>query len=627
MLQTMRQLAQSWVFKGLMMILVVSFGIWGIGDIFRGNPLQRTVAKVGGEAIPVVEVQRQFDTMLTQMRRSFGPDVTVEQAKSLGLLDKALEALVTRKQIDLEAKHLGIAVTDKQVVDWLMTQPELRNKDGSLDRDAIYREAEREGVREADFIHEWEGLITERELFYPFAHSGGVPATIIDAITKAQGQKRILDVITIANDSMQGVPAPTDKELHDFYAQNPQTFTAPEYRAITIAVLSTNDITKDMAISDDEVKKEYDTHLAQYAAPERRDIVQVLLPDADKAKQLATAAQASGNLTAAATAMSFKPEPINQVQQDTLPPSLAAPIFALKPGQVSNPIQSELGWHVIQLKSITPAGTAPFDKVKNELRDTMRRDRAADVAAQSANQLDDALAGGRSLEDIADSLHMHLIKIPGLDAHGKLENGKDPADLPDHKDVLDAAFAQGAGETSPVIDDKSGNYIVVRTDQITPSGVRPFDKIRDDVAAAWKAQQQETRAAAAADRIAKELRGGKPPSAFAAEAGVEVRVSKPISRLGDNDPSLPASLLPQIEKLKKGEVTTAAIPGHEVVLRLAQVVDLDKAAVEAAAPKVDNDLERQTDQEFIGEYRDYLRDQFPPTVNQDVFDAMRQQGS
>ena len=354
MLQTMRHLAQSWLFKGLMMILVVSFGIWEIGDIFRGNPMQRAVATVGGEFIIVQDLNKEFQFDLVQMRRSYGADLTEQQAKRYGLLDKVLEEMISRKQLELESKSLGIDITEKATIDWFAAQSDFRNKDGSFNKELFHRAAEKDGLGDAAFIAKWRRVIEQRELLYPFANNRKVPQAIINAVALARGQKRILNVVTLADDSMRNIPAPDEKTLRGFYEKNPKSFTAPEYRAFTIARLATADMEKDVVITDDQAKKEYQAHLELYLHPERRDILQAVVQDENKAKQLAAAAHSGDDLTKAAASMGIKTVPIDQTEEKTLLPELAGPVFALKLGQISDPIKSTLGWHVVQLKKITP---------------------------------------------------------------------------------------------------------------------------------------------------------------------------------------------------------------------------------------------------------------------------------
>ncbi|MDP9128255.1 MAG: peptidylprolyl isomerase, partial [Pseudomonadota bacterium] len=326
----MRNLAQFWVFKGLMVILVISFGIWGIGDMFRGNPLQRPVARVGDKVITVQELNKEFEATLVKMRQSLGAELTAPQAKQFGLLDRALDSLAERAGVDLELDHLGIDVTTKAAVDWIALQPELRNKDGSFNKELFRKAADRRHMSEAEFIESSRHAMASFTLFSSFGTGGNVPKAMVDALYIARGQKRVLDVVTLANDSIRDLPQPDDKVLHDFYDKNPSLFTAPEYRGLTVAQLALEDIMKDVVISDEQVRKDYADHVAQYAHPERRDVLQVVVQGEAKGKEIADAARAVGNLAAAAKDKGFKTVPLNQTEEKTLLAELAKPVFSLK---------------------------------------------------------------------------------------------------------------------------------------------------------------------------------------------------------------------------------------------------------------------------------------------------------
>src|SRR5262249_688979 len=142
-LRTIRKLADFWLFKALMLILIVSFVMWGVGDIFRGNPQQRAVAKVDGTSITVHELQNGFKESLARARQTLDPSLTEQKAKQLGLVEIALDALIGRTEVSLEAKRLGVELTPEATVNWLATRHELRNKDGSLNKDMFRRLAER----------------------------------------------------------------------------------------------------------------------------------------------------------------------------------------------------------------------------------------------------------------------------------------------------------------------------------------------------------------------------------------------------------------------------------------------------------------------------------------------------
>jgi peptidyl-prolyl cis-trans isomerase D len=626
MLQTMRHLAQSWVFKALMLFLIVSFCLWGIGDIFRGNPLQRTIAKVGKLSISVETLDHSFQGTLARARQMLGPELTAQQARQMGIYDQTLNELIEHAEVEQQVSKLGLEVSDKEFLGQVAAMPQFRNPDGSFNRDLFRRAVTQSDLSERSFIDRARKEMAQQQLLVALHDEPKIPDTIADSLYRARGQKRILDVVSVKDNAYGDVPAPDDKALQDFYQKNSQQFMAPEYRGLTIARLATDDVAKDIAISDADLKKAYGAKSAGLAQPERRDLVQVVLHDEDKAKQLAVNAKKSDNLAEAAKSAGLSAVALNATDAKSMLPELAKSVFAMPAGQISDPIKTALGWHVIEVKKIIPSGTPDFDSLKDSLRDSLKRDQAIESVTREVNDLDDQLAAGHSLEDIADDMKLRLIKIPALDAEGKTPDGKDPAELPDRADVLKAAFSQGSGEVSPILDDKQGNYVVVRTDQITPAAVPAFEKIRDHVAAAWIASEAAKRAAAAADAIAKGMREGKPASSFAAQAGVDVRVSKPISILGDNDPDLSQEILPQIFKLKKGDVITVPLEGRQLVLRLAEFVDADPKAEDATKAKLGDELANQLPNDRGAEYAKYLRILMPVEIDESLLETLRQQG-
>jgi peptidyl-prolyl cis-trans isomerase D len=620
----MRHLAQSWLFKGLMLILIISFGIWGIGDMFRGNPLQRTVAKAGNASITVQTLNREFEQTLGRARQMFGSALTADEARQYGMLDKALDGLIDRAIMDQEIKRLGINVSEKAVLERLAAQPQFRDKDGKFNRALFQQILAQARLNESDFLLQGREDLGRRQIIDTLSDNGSPPSAIVDAVYNARAQKRILDVVTLKNESIVGIPEPEEKTLREFYEKNSKLFTAPEYRAITIARLSTDDIMKDVTISDDQVQKQFDATSEKLMQPERRDILQVVMQDQDKANDLAAAAKESGDLVLAAKAHGYDTVSLNKANEGSLLQELATPVFALQLGQVSGPLKSSLGWHVLQVKKIYAAGKPALADVQEDLRQSMTRDQAIEAATRITNQLDDELAANHSLDDIADTLKLRLIKIPALDLTGKTPEGKDPPEMPFKAALLKAAFAQSSGETSPVMDDKNGNYFVVRTDEITASAVKPFAQILDDVGKAWLEQEKAKRAMEESDKIAAAMREGKAASSFAGERGIDVRVSKPVSLIGDKDPALPTTILPQIFRMKKGDVITSVQPGQQFILRLAETID-ELEHDESGHGKVLGDLSEHIPTELVEEYIQHLRATYPIEINREVLESVMPQ--
>ena len=624
MLQSMRQIAHSWVVKGLMLFLIVSFSIWGIGDVFRGNSLRKTVAKVGNSDISVQQLNRLFEETLAQARQKVAPNLTAQQARQMGLLEKALEGEIKRQLIDMEIQRQGINVSPESVLKVLADEPQFRTKDGQFNKPLFRQLLEQQRLSEKAFIARGQQDMSRRLLLGSLGGSHSVPQTVVDALYKARAQKRVLDVVTVDADKLGGIPSPDDKALHEFYDHNGVLFTAPEYRGITVASLSTETLAKDISISDEQVKKEYDAKLDDLALPERRDVVQVVLQDEAKAAKLAKQAHGAADLASAASAEKETAIPLDKLEEKNLMPELSKVVFALREGEISAPVKTQLGWHVVQLKKILPAGTPSFDKIKDKLREDMRRDQSVEAATRFVNQLDDQLAAGHSLDDIADGLKLRLVKIAAVDSTGLSPEGKAPAEFPNKEEVLKDAFAQNAGETSPVQDDKAGHYYVVRTEEITPAGARPFDGIKPAVATAWKTHERSLKAQAEAEKIAKALHEGKAAAAFNGDEGVSSRTSSPLSLLGDTDHALPPALAAQAFKLKKGETATAVDGDKQVVIRLASITGSDTAKADPRKNLIVAEIKKAEGGELLDQYLLYLRTVFPVKTYTDALDHMRQ---
>jgi peptidyl-prolyl cis-trans isomerase D len=628
MLQTMRDLGKSWIFKSLMGLLIVTFAVWGIGDIFRGNPQHRNVATVGSEGISVQTLQQEFQRTMKEARQSFGPDFTVAQAHQLGFLDRTLTLLVQKSLFDQNLRQLGIRVSEQAVLDRLASHPQFRTEDGRFNRQLFQMILRQNGLSEESFLLSQREEDGRRMLFEALAANPEIPDLMIDNLYRARGMQRYFEILTLADSAIEDLPKPSEDELKSFHEKNGDKFRAPEYRALTIVRLAASDVVKDVSVSDAQLKEAYDSKKEELGQPEKRDFVQVVLQDEAKAKEVSALAKKEGDLAKAAKEKGFSVVPMNGVDaKKGALPDLYKALFDLKEKEVSAPIHSPMGWHVAEVKAVHAAHIPSFDEAKDKLRATLKQDMAIEALTRTVNQLDDALAGGRALEEVADELHLRLIKIPDLGADGVKADGKAPAELPDRDQILKVAFAQSAGETSSVMEDKSSNdnaYVAVRTDDVNPAHVLSYDEVKDKVLASWKKDQQAKKAADQVETIASEVRSGKSLSSFATVKGADLRLSQPVTLLGEADKAIPVKALPQLVRLKKGEVMTAVSGDKHFVLRLAEVKQVNPAK-DASRQKILAQLSEEMPNDLVSEYGKNLGRIYKVKINQDLLDMQRHQ--
>ena len=611
--------------KGFMALLVLSFSIWGIGDIFRGNALQKTVASVGDEKIDIQKARQLFDQLLSTARQNFDPNLTAQQAKQLGLLEKAVGDEIKRIQVDTNIKQLGIRIPPEEVIKFLSSLPQFRTPDGKLDKQMFARLLQQQRMSEAAFMQQEGTEIARSALFETIAATNFIPKTVSDEIYKAAAQKRILDVVVIDSNKIDGIKLPSDEELHAFYDKNQQRFMAPEYRSMTVASLSVDEIAKNMSVSEEELRKAYDEKREDFAVPEKRELIQVVTQDEAKAKKIYEKASARGDLVFAAKEFGEASVPLGLMADKDIMPELSKPIFAAKSGNIINPVKTQLGWHIVQVKNVYPAAVPEFEKIKSSLKEELIKDKAIESSTDIANKIDDNLAAGHEIEDFADDLRLRLNKLPAVDVNGKDPDGKAVNADGFVSDAMKYAFEQNAGETSPIQDNKNGIYYVVRTDNSTPAGVRPYDAVKKDVASAWKAEEQMKIAGEKAKSIESELKKGAKLASFANGRDISVRTSAPLSDLGDIDKTLPQDLLAMAFKIKKGETTIVASQDKQYVGRLSTIIPADLSKDDSKRKLLVVELRKQVKDELIDQYVGYLNTLLPAEIDVQAMDALRQQ--
>ncbi|WP_454018208.1 SurA N-terminal domain-containing protein [Azospirillum sp. Marseille-Q6669] len=258
MLQFIRTYAGSWVVKILFVLLIVSFAAWGIGDMIRTGGISSTVASVGKVEIDRAELDQEFRRQMERLRPMVGGNLTTEQARQFGLLDQSLSALVQRALYDQAARDAGISVGPDVVRQRIAEEPAFRNAQNQFDP-AQFRSVLRNNQLTEDGYVALLRRETARELVAGAVGAGVTPPKpLVQDLYRFRGERRVAEVVTLPNAAIGDVGVPDEAELTRYYENHHQVrFTAPEYRSLSIAQLSADEIAKDIQIPDNELRAAY----------------------------------------------------------------------------------------------------------------------------------------------------------------------------------------------------------------------------------------------------------------------------------------------------------------------------------------------------------------------------------
>ena len=623
MLQAIRSKAGSIVVKGLFVLLIGLFGIWGIGDIFRNRSTDTVVATVGDQTIRAEEVQTALRRALDQLNARFGGGIDLEQAKRLGLVDETLGQVINRSLADQEVAQLRLEVSDDLVRSVITGNPSFRTPDGHFNRAQFDAALAANHLSEDQYVALLRRDIPRNDLLQAVTAGAVAPQSMVDALYRYRNEKRIADIVSLPIAGAGDVGQPSDTDLTAFHDAHQDLFRAPEYRSFTLASLDPSDIAKGIEVPDAKLKEEYDQRQDEFQIPERRDVEQILAPTEDKAKEAEAALAAGKDWKEVATTIAGQdPETIDLglTKREEMPSALADVAFELPLNKASEPVNTPLGWHILRVVRIEPSETQSFDQAKPKLEAKLAHEEAVDRIYKVANSVDDALAGGGSLDEVAAKFGLKTSQIPAADIGGHDVEGK-PVTLPlAPEEVLKLAFATSADQTSRVTETSDGAIFVLRTDKVIPPEVRPLADVKDKAIAAWQADKQRETVANEAEGLAAAVKPEMRLAAVAAEKGLKVVTSPPLPRRPAAGTAPPA-LVTKLFAAKPGDVVTAADPTGSYVAQLGEI-QFPEAPSQTATADVSREIAAALRADLGEELTQALRPRFPVEIYHDTLSRL-----
>ena len=623
MLNSLRASVSSWIVKILFLLLVASFAVWGIGDIFRSPGQETTVAQVGDVAITSEQLSRELRREIDRLQPLFGGQLDLEQARQIGLDRRVLNDIISRTLFNVYAAEVGLTVPDDLVVQRIRSDPVFRNDLGQFDRSRFGFLLQQNGLTEPEYVSMLRRDIARDQLVNAVAAGVSAPPALVEALYSYRAETRVAETLLIPASSAPEIAAPDDAALAAFHEEHAGRYQAPEYRSVTIVELSPQALAKEIKISDDEVRVAYEERRGEFDIPERRQIEQIVFPDqaaADAASDMLREGLAFAEVAQRTTGGA--PIDLGTVEQSTMLQELSEAAFATQEGQVSAPVQSPLGWHLLHVTGVEPAHVPTFEELEGRLRQEIAMNQAVDSIISIANQLEDELAGGSTLEEAAEQLNLSMTQIEAVSSAGRTPDGTETA-LVGRPVLLSLAFSTTEGAESALTETREGGYAILRVNSVQPPALRPLEDVRAQVVADWEAAQRADAAAKQAEAVAERLRDGEALSAIASELGLTVQTSKPVRRdAGDPAANVPQDLTTELFALEEGGVATAAVDDGHVVARLAEIRPANAAADSAQVNDLRGTVAEAMAGDILAQFGNALRREVEVTTNQSAINAL-----
>jgi peptidyl-prolyl cis-trans isomerase D len=618
MLNLIRKQAGSWVVKILMLLLVASFAIWGIGDIFFGGGQNPTVATVGGAEIPASELADTFSRAVSNLQRQLGPDFDRERAIQLGVMQQSLQDLVAQRLVSLRAHDMGLAVPDDTLRTMITANPAFQSA-GQFDRSRFDQLLRLNGLSEQSYLAALRQDAVRRALTGSIAGPVTVPPALVDALYKYRNEKRRGYYVPVPAASITAVPEPTEDDLAAFHDAHQEQFTTPQYRALTFVTLEPKDLEGEVEVSDAEVEAAYQSRIDQYRTPERRTVEQLLAPDQATIEQAAKRLREGATPEAvAAEVKGVSLDPLGTVSKGDLPAEFDAAIFTQAEGEVGAPVNSAFGWHVFRVTKIEPETTVPLAEVREALAHELALEKAGERLPDLANQLDDELAAGTELKAAAQAVGLEAVSVPAVDPTGKDAQGQPIAALPPWPEFMEIALATPAGETSLLEEAAAGGYFVIHVGQIVDPRVKPVEEVRAELIRGWQDARRRELAKARAEELRARLSGGATPAEALAGTGLETKPIQPLRRdAAGTDQGINPAVVRALFATAPGAVADQVVEVGDAfaVVATDEVIAADPGGDAEAVSQLERELEAELRADLIAQFEAQLRRDYPVEID------------
>lgn len=520
------------VILGIALFALVITGFGTGGDIGNLAGSGDRIATAGDEEVTSAEVSQQLDRQLTQARQQ-QPELDMATFLGTGVFENVVRQLISSKALLSFARDIGFTASERMVNAEIASIPAFQNLAGQFDNTTYRQALAQQGISEQALRDEIATSLIQQQLLAPVAAATQVPESLALQYASLLLERRTGSIGVVPASAMPAGAAPTPAEIQTFYQQNRGRYRIPERRVIRYAPFGLEQVAAGAQPTDAEIANYYRANAAEYAAQEARTLSQVVLPTQQAAQQFAAKVAGGTSFSQAAAEAGFSNADINVGQQtrsqftNLASQAVANAAFSAQQGAVTAPTQSEFGWHVVRVNEINRTPARPLTAVRDEIAKQLAEQKQQEALADLITRIEDSLADGASLEEVARANNLQIRETPPVTATGNAQDAELPAEA---QPLLETAF-QMAEDEEPVVEtlEQGERFAVMAPARIIPAAPPPLAQISDRVRADLIAKRAEDRARAIAASIAAKINGGTTPAQAFAQAGVPLPAPQPVN--------------------------------------------------------------------------------------------------
>lgn len=556
-----------WVIVGLLMFGMIGFG----AASFNGT--QRSLGSVGDKTVSITSYSNALQSETSRFQEQLGRALTQQEIQTIGLDQQALNQVINTRALDQLVTNLGLSAGDERVRAQVVEIPAFQGLDGQFDRVAYAEVLKRNNLKEADFETSLREDTARRLVQQAVLAGINMPSAYSQAITSYISETRDLSWARVTReDLVTGTPVATEADLVAYHTENSDQFTTPAAKTITYIWLTPDMMAKTINISDAALQAAYDARSDEFIQLPSRLVERVIFSNQEEAQdamEVITEGAASFEQVVQDRGLTLQDVDLGDVTEAALGDA-GAMVFGLTEPGVTGPAYTDLGPALFRVNAILDGNVQTFEMVQDQLRTDAALDAAIRKIAEISEEVDDLLAGGATLEDVAAETHMELGTI---DWHLTTED-----EISSYEEFQTAA-ARVTVEDFPALATLSDNGLfAIRFEADVPAVLQPLEDLRDDVSDAWVVQTMQQQLLALAENIAPQVSLDAPLASFGLIENIEDDMMR-----SDSVDGTPPTLLSRAFETALGSATVLKDSDGVIVLipRVEHAADLNNSQVKS----------------------------------------------
>lgn len=534
MLQELRDKSTGMIAKVIIGFIIVIFALFGTEALFQSDAAASRAISVNGEKITEEDILRGIQSRKQQIISRYGESVPAEYLTDEKLRQPVVDGLVQRALLAQVAKKGGLAANTTTINQELMRAPAFQ-QDGVFNQERFVQLLRYQGFTPISYQKAVAEDTVINQLQFAIANSSFVTPTELKNIIGLSFQSRDFNYLVLPVETAEKSVVVEDKDVKAHYDANPQTYTTPEQVAVDYVELSTAELAKNITVTDEQVQKQFEQNTKAFVAKTERQAAHILLEGADAQKR---AEEVKAKLAAgedfAKLATEFSVDEGSKAQGgdlgfssgDAFPAEFEAALAKLKVNEVSAPVKTEAGVHIIKLLAERGSNAPTFEESKGAIVDQLKRSEAESQFGAKLEKLKDLAYNADSLADVAKEL--------GLTAQNTgLFTKTGGKDLTANTAVVAAAFSAEVleqGNASDVIELEPSRVLVLKKTDRKPAQLQPLDAVKEQITAIVRAEKVQALLAQQAQSIVTALNSGASLADQAKALGLEAKAATSVTR-------------------------------------------------------------------------------------------------